>query len=237
MTDGNRRPRAKGATTQTTAKRDSGRGGPDPVDIDDPRLASLEVVRAGRLEIVDDQGRVRAELGIASGGGFEQAGSVSLRILDAGGQTRAWLGTDARGEDPGLMFTAPPVEGGDIVAVFGVNDDLPSTSLWMEDPMKDPLHSAEKHSISMPPDPAPDLDDACECEYAERDWHDGFLRVEDDLDIVRDLFLAAEGGHEADEFKRFVALHSWRNPALVYDVAEIVDHHRELCANVRREAV
>ena len=67
----------------------------------------------------------------------------------------------------------------------------------------------------------------CDCEYADRDWHDRFKCVEEDLSAVVAVLLAAESTHDTEYFKRFVALHSWTNPAAVYDLAEIVEHYRK----------
>ena len=72
----------------------------------------------------------------------------------------------------------------------------------------------------------------CDCEYADKDWHDRFRCVEEDLSAVVAVLLAAESTHDTEYFKRFVALHSWNNPAAVYDLAEIVEHYYKTLAKV-----
>lgn len=70
-----------------------------------------EVVVAGRVEIRDRHGRVRAVLGDLPGGGF------GLSLLDLSGSERASFGLFPHG--PGVSLAAA----GDTLAEFAVHDD------------------------------------------------------------------------------------------------------------------
>lgn len=77
------------------------------------RRWARRTVRASRIELVDDTGRLRVDVGAVAGGG------VGLRILDEHGVTRVWLGLDPSG--PVLAMGRD----GNVAAELGVHDDLP----------------------------------------------------------------------------------------------------------------
>jgi hypothetical protein len=66
--------------------------------------ATPDVVRARALEIVDDAGRVRAQIDV------EEGGSVVFRLRDASGELRVKLGADRDGS--GLLLANGATEPG-----------------------------------------------------------------------------------------------------------------------------
>ena len=75
-----------------------------------------DVVRARRLEILDDSDRVRAIVGRLAGGGQREA-VIGIAVLDPRGRRRAWLAFDASG--PALVFD----HAGNNVLYLGVDDE------------------------------------------------------------------------------------------------------------------
>lgn len=73
------------------------------------------VIRARRLEILDEEDRVRTAIGIRDDGGSEYVG---LQVFDADGSARAWL-LDVPGDGIQLSFAVA----GNQILVVSANDE------------------------------------------------------------------------------------------------------------------
>jgi hypothetical protein len=82
-----------------------------------------DVVRTRRIEVVDEEGRVRVVLGLL---GHGEVPIFGLRVRDENGRDRAWVQHDGAAAEVGLDF------GGDTVASLSVSDDG-TTGLYLEE--------------------------------------------------------------------------------------------------------
>jgi hypothetical protein len=79
----------------------------------------VEVVRARRIELVDDHGRVRAVVGELAHDEAGGEGSFGFGVFDTGARLRAWFALEPSG--PLLVFD----QEGNIALQLGVNDPEP----------------------------------------------------------------------------------------------------------------
>ena len=192
------------------------------------KLEQNDTIRTRCVEVVDDDGVVRFRIGSPEKGGAEDQASL-MTVFDRFGQKRMFLGLGNGYAYPELAVS----NGSNIIASFGEGSGSSHIGLMSQDGTLrwgakvtgDGKAGSANDDDGVFEVPNSEKDDVptCECEYADKSWHDSFLRIEDGLDAVVRVLLAVDG-EDLEDLKRFVALHPWRNPVDAYEFAELVEY-------------